>query len=163
MVTARSAGNGLVLCRVAAEIREILPPATSSAYLAMAALRPNIHTESEFVRLVDGVQRPEGYRLVGAFEPSDPAARAVAGFRVGHALSFGRYLYVDDLSTLASARRHGYAGRLLAWLFTEARRLGCDQVRLDSGVGPTRTDAHRLYLNAGMAIAAHHFTHALDR
>ncbi|WP_086055417.1 GNAT family N-acetyltransferase [Protofrankia coriariae] len=72
-------------------------------------------------------------------------------------------MYVDDLSTLEDARRRGYGRRLLEWLFAEARRLGCDQVQLDSGVGPTRTDAHRLYMNAGMAIAAHHFTHILDR
>ncbi|WP_322755618.1 GNAT family N-acetyltransferase [Frankia sp. Cas3] len=144
------------------EIREILPPHTGSAFLAMAALRPALRDEATFVRLVDDVQRAEGYRLVGVFEPAGAAARAVAGFRVGHALSFGRYLYVDDLSTLGDVRRRGYGGRLLEWLFTEARRLGCDQVRLDSGVGPTRTDAHRLYMNTGMAIAAHHFTHVLD-
>jgi hypothetical protein len=46
---------------------------------------------------------------------------------------------------------------LLDWLLEEGRRLGCDQLHLDSGVGLDRADAHRLYLNAGMVIAAHHF------
>jgi hypothetical protein len=39
----------------------------------------------------------------------------------------------------------------------EARRLGCDRIHLDSGVGLERADAHRLYMNAGMAISSHHF------
>jgi hypothetical protein len=39
----------------------------------------------------------------------------------------------------------------------EGRRLDCDQLHLDSGVGLDRADAHRLYLNPGLAIAAHHF------
>jgi hypothetical protein len=46
---------------------------------------------------------------------------------------------------------------LLNWLTEEARQLNCDQIHLDSGVGLDRADAHRLYLNAGMVIASHHF------
>jgi GNAT superfamily N-acetyltransferase len=71
---------------------------------------------------------------------------AVAGFRVGHSLSWARFLYVDHLSTAPSARLRGYGRRLLGWLVEESRRLGCEQVHLDSGVGLDRADAHRLYL-----------------
>jgi hypothetical protein len=42
-------------------------------------------------------------------------------------------------------------------LRAEARRLQCDELHLDSGVGPERQDAHRLYFNAGMRIASYHF------
>lgn len=42
-------------------------------------------------------------------------------------------------------------------LVEEGKRLGCDQLHLDSGVGLDRSDAHRLYLNAGLVISAHHF------
>jgi hypothetical protein len=45
----------------------------------------------------------------------------------------------------------------LRWLADEARRLGCDQLHLDSGVGADRRDSHRLYFNAGMVIASYHF------
>src|SRR4030095_15394971 len=106
---------------------------------------------------------------------------------------WGRFLYVDDLSTLPEARRRGYGrevlewpgggarrapggrgapplrghapgyGRqLLEWLGEEAERLGCEQFHLDSGVGPTRTDAHRLYLNTGLEITSFHFARGLD-
>lgn len=47
------------------------------------------------MRRVDEIQRPEGYRLVVAFEDDDPAAVAAAGFRSGHSLAWGHYRYVD--------------------------------------------------------------------
>ena len=138
-------------------IREVVPPDTGSVFRAMQALRASLEGEDSFVRVVDEVQRPEGYRLVGVFEGEGSEAVAVAGFRAGHNLAWGHYLYVDDLSTLPEARRRGHGRALLAWLVEEGRRLGCDQLHLDSGVGLERADAHRLYLNAGLVIASHHF------
>ena len=90
-----------------------------------------------------------------------PHAVAVAGFRIGHMLAWGRFLYVDDLSTLPEARRRGYGRKLLDWLGDEARRLDCEQLHLDSGVTAERFDAHRLYLNAGLAISSFHFARRL--
>lgn len=113
------------------------------------------------MREVDDVQRGEGYRLVGSFEPERDAAAAVAGFRAGHSLAWGHFIYLDDLSTDRDARRRGHAGALLDWLVEGAQRLGCDQLHLDSGVGYERSDAHRLYLNAGMVISAPPFRASL--
>lgn len=129
----------------------------------MRELRPHVGDEAEFVRRVDEVQRAEGYRLVAVFEDGVDEAVAVAGFRLGNMLAWGRVLYVDDLSTLPTARRRGYGRALLDWLAEEARRLDCGELHLDSGVGPTRADAHRLYLNAGLQITSHHFARVLDR
>jgi GNAT superfamily N-acetyltransferase len=140
-----------------AEVHEIVAPDTGLAFAAMRELRRELADEAAFVQRVDEVQRPEGYRLVGVFEEGAPDAVAVAGFRVAHSISWGRFLYVDDLSTAAGARRRGHARRLVDWLIEEAERLGCGQVHLDSGVGPDRADAHRLYFNAGLVISAHHF------
>ena len=138
-------------------LREVLPPDTGSVFRAMKALRTDLADEESFINRVDEVQRPEGYRLVGAFEEGEPNAVAVAGFRTGHSLAWGHYLYVDDLSTLPEARCRGYGRSLLKWLIEEGQRLGCEQLHLDSGVGLDRADAHRLYLNAGLVIASHHF------
>jgi GNAT superfamily N-acetyltransferase len=144
------------------DIREILPPDTGTAFLAMKELRRQLPDEAEFVRRIDDVQRPEGYRLVGAFDREEPAvAAAVAGFRVGHNLADGHYLYVDDLSTRPQFRRRGLGRALLVWLAREAATLGCDHLSLDSAVGPQRADAHRLYLNSGLHITAHHFEREL--
>jgi GNAT superfamily N-acetyltransferase len=136
------------------QVRELGPEETGLAFRAMQALRTALDDEDAFVRQVNECQRPEGYRLVGALEGEEVA---VAGFREVHYLAWGHALYVDDLSTLPEARRHGHARRLLEWLLQEARRLGCDELHLDSGVGDHRADAHRLYLNFGMRITSHHF------
>ena len=79
---------------------------------------------------------------------------AVAGFRVLHNLAWGDALYVDDLSTLAEARGRGHGRALLDWCAAEGERLGCHELHLDSGVGPEREDAHRLYLNTRLRITA---------
>jgi GNAT superfamily N-acetyltransferase len=143
------------------EIREILPPATGTAFLAMTALRTHVEDEAEFVRRVDDVQRPQGYRLVGAFDGDSDHAAAVAGFREGDNLAWGHFLYVDDLATRPEFRRRGLGRALLVWLAREAATLGCEQLHLDSGVGFDRADAHRLYLNSGLLISAHHFARKL--
>jgi GNAT superfamily N-acetyltransferase len=142
-------------------IREIVPPDTATAFGAMRALRSQLVDRAAFVRQVDEVQRPAGYRLVGVFEPPSQEAAAVAGFRLLDNLHVGRFLYVDDLSTAPDARRRGHGRRLLDWLAEEARRLDCRQLQLDSGVGLDRADAHRLYLNAGFVISSHHFAKPL--
>jgi len=143
-------------------VRELLPPETGLAFEAMRALRTELADEEAFVQRVDEVQRPEGYRLAAAFEDGERRAAAVAGFRLGHNIAWGHFLYVDDLSTRPEARRHGHGRALLGWLLEEAGRQGCDQLHLDSGVGLDRADAHRLYLNAGMVIAAHHFVRLVE-
>ena len=143
------------------DVREILPPDTGTAFLAMKALRTRLADEDEFVRRVEEVQRPEGYRLVGAFDRGEPAAAAVAGFREGNNLAWGHFLYVDDLATRPEFRRRGLGRGLLVWLAREAATLGCDELHLDSGVQLERADAHRLYLNSGLTITAHHFARKL--
>jgi GNAT superfamily N-acetyltransferase len=144
------------------DLREILPPDTGTAFLAMRELRTEVGPVEDFVRVVDHVQRAAGYRLVGAFDVNEENAAAVAGFRVGHNLAWGHFLYVDDLSTRPQYRRRGLGRALLVWLGREAASLGCDQLHLDSGVGLSRAEAHRLYLNAGLVISAHHFAMQLS-
>lgn len=50
----------------------------------------------------------------------------------------------------------------MEWLEQEAQRLQCDALHLDSGVGPERAAAHRLYFASGMRIASYHFTRELS-
>ncbi len=144
-------------------IRELMAGETALAYLAMAELRPAtsyLATREAFVAWVDGRQRPEGYRLVASFAPGLAEAAAVAGFRRLHALAWGDYLYVDDLITLPAFRGQGHADALFAWLADEARRLGCAQIHLDSGM--QRHMAHRFYLSHGFDITSLHFARAVE-
>ena len=127
----------------------------------MRELRPHLERQEHFVDVVDGEQRPMGYRMVAVLPDDGGPALSVAGFRMGISLSWGRHLYVDDLVTVPVARGHGHATRLLTWVADEAARLGCQEVHLDSAVGLSRADAHRLYLNNRFAIVAHHFRETL--
>lgn len=139
-------------------IRELTAGETHLAYKAMHGLRTAMGDEAAFVNRVDKVQRLEGYRLVASFVDGDEQAAAVAGFRVVHYLAWGDALYCDDLGTRPENRGKGHAGHLLDWMMVEARRLGCGQFHLDSGVAEDRRDAHRLYFNKGMRISAYHFS-----
>jgi GNAT superfamily N-acetyltransferase len=80
---------------------------------------------------------------------------AVAGFRIGENLAWGRFLYVDDLATLPAHRSKGYGAKLLSWLMELAAKEGCQQMHLDSGI--QRKDAHRFYEREGMTMASFHF------
>jgi len=122
----------------------------------MVQLRPHLSVEG-FVAQVKRQQVTDRFRI--AYVKDDEAVRAVAGFRVGECLAWGRFMYVDDLVTDSAGRSRGYGGRLLDWLVARARDSNCDQFHLDSGV--QRFDAHRFYLMKRMAIAAHHFAMTL--
>ncbi|MFW8627751.1 GNAT family N-acetyltransferase [Deinococcus sp. ME38] len=147
------------------DLRPIPPTQAHLALPALRALRPDSpHTATpDALRAFLNTTGPEGYALVGAFEPGREEAAAVAGYRVMHLLCAGRTLYVDDLSTLQGARGRGHARALLHWLEARANDLDCAELHLDSGVGGTRFTAHRLYHRAGMNVTAHHFSLPLGR
>jgi GNAT superfamily N-acetyltransferase len=102
-------------------------------------------------------QQAAGYQLV--FLADQGEVQAVAGFRVAECLAWGRFLYVDDLVTAAPSRSKGYGRRLLAWLMAEARRRGCGEFHLDSGI--QRVDAHRFYERDGLSVTCLHFARKL--
>jgi hypothetical protein len=51
----------------------------------------------------------------------------------------------------------------MAWVQQEAERQGCEELHLDSGVGPEREDAHRFYFRHRMRITSYHFARTLNR
>lgn len=124
----------------------------AACYPVMRELRPHI-AEAEFLSRVRG-QENMGYRLAYVQEPNGVVA--VAGFRFGENLAWGRFLYVDDLATLAGHRSNGYGGQLLSWLKKLAAKEGCLQLHLDSGI--QRKEAHRFYEREGMTLASYHFS-----
>ena len=142
-----------------AEVREVAAADTARTYAAFCVLRegrPVMRSVHSFTDWVNHRQRPEGYRVVGAFLPGEADAVAAAGFRLQHQLSKARFLYVDDLVTVPSHRSSGFAGMIFDWLVEEARRQGCEQLHLDSA--HQRFDAHRFYLKRRMIMNAQHFS-----
>ncbi|MCL4466572.1 MAG: GNAT family N-acetyltransferase [Chloroflexi bacterium] len=145
-------------------VRELPSAETGLAYRVLRELRGQrsyLATLELFVDWVNARERPEGYRLLGAFVEGAADAVGVAGFRRLHTLAWGDMLYLDDLITLPEYRGQGCADALFHWLYDEAKRLGCEQFHLDSGVGPSRDAAHRFYFNHGLAIGCFHFQRQL--
>jgi GNAT superfamily N-acetyltransferase len=120
-------------------------------FAVMSELRPHL-VGTDFVARVKR-QQGEGFKL--AFLSDRKQVKSVAGFRVLNSLSWGTFLYVDDLVTAEDSRSRGHGQKLFAWLLREARRRGCDELHLDSGVH--RFGAHRFYLARRMDIIGHHF------
>jgi len=117
----------------------------------MIELRPHRTVDEIRAMLVD--QMNNGFQVV--YVGDDEQAFAVAGFRTLEMLFSGKTLYVDDLVTHSMHRKNGYAGMLMKWLIEFAKNNNYDHFSLDSG--HQRKDAHRLYLNHGLDITAHHF------
>jgi GNAT superfamily N-acetyltransferase len=98
-------------------------------------------------------QRQRGYQV--AYLESEGEVLCVAGFVVATKLAWGKHVYVDDLVTAENRRSKGAGAKMIAWLKSHARQLGCSQLHLDSGV--ERRAAHRFYLREGFEISSHHF------
>lgn len=122
-----------------------------ACYPVMRELRPRIAKDEFLIRVRR--QQQSGYRLAFARETGE--AVAVAGFRIGENLAWGRFLYVDDLVTLASHRSQGHGATLVAWLQDYAREHDCAQLHLDSGL--QRIQAHRFYKREGISASGYHF------
>lgn len=129
----------------------------ADCFPVMRELRPHI-AESQFLSRIRS-QINAGYRL--AFAQKADSVVAVAGFRVGENLAWGRFLYVDDLVTLPAHRSKGYGAKLLSWLKDLAAEEGCLQMHLDSGI--QRKEAHRFYEREGMTMASLHFVENMVR
>jgi len=125
--------------------------AIARCFGVMSQLRPHL-VESDFVSRVRRMQT-EGFHLASLEDAG--AVCAVAGYRYYDKLFSGRNLYVDDLVTDASRRSRGHGAALLQWLADEAKRHGCVQLELDSGV--QRFEAHRFYFRERMHVSAYHF------
>jgi GNAT superfamily N-acetyltransferase len=120
---------------------------------AIQALRPSL-TDDIYL---EAAQKTLADNRQFIFIEEKNEAAAVAVFETGYNLFRGKYIYIDDLSTLPEYRGKGYAGLLLDWIFDFAKKENYDQIHLDSGVNEGRSDAHRLYLNKRFQVSSLHF------
>lgn len=127
------------------------PEDISKCFDVLLVLRPHLIKET-FVSTVQEMMT-EGYQLA-YIEENGKAASAI-GFRYQQYLYNGKHFYIDDLVSLPETRSKGYAGKLLDYVHNLAKEKGYGCVTLDSG--HHRHGAHRLYLNKGYNITAHHF------
>jgi GNAT superfamily N-acetyltransferase len=120
---------------------------------AIQALRPLL-TDDVYL---EAVRKTLADNRTMIFIEENGEAAAVAVFETGYNLYRGKYIYIDDLSTISEHRGKGYAGILLDWISDYARKENIEEIHLDSGVNEARTNAHRLYLNKRFQVASLHF------
>jgi GNAT superfamily N-acetyltransferase len=98
------------------------------AFPLMRQLRDRIRPET----FLDEIRRrqKEGYRLFGGFEGGQLVA--LGGVRRTRTLARGEHLFVDDLVTDETARRHGHGRELIAWLADRTREENLARIDLDS-------------------------------
>ena len=123
-----------------------------ACFPVMAELRPHL-VKGRFVEAVRHLMRDQQYSLVRL---SDDGIKAVAGIRIGEWLYSGKYLEIEEFVTTHDARSRGYGAAFFDWLLNHASAIGCQQLRLVSGVA--RSDAHRFYKRKGMIHEAQYFT-----
>ena len=123
-----------------------------ATYPVMKQLRTHL-SEQEYVERAKRQQSKGGY-IIAALE-DEGQVRCVAGYRISECLSWGKFLYVDDLVSDQNARSKNYGKQMMDWLLAEARQNGCQELHLDSGV--QRHAAHRFYLRERMDISCFHF------
>jgi GNAT superfamily N-acetyltransferase len=121
-----------------------------ACFPAFLELRPHLE-EDAFMAQVKR-QQLQNYQVLALRH--EGKIQSLAGFRMAEFLAWGKILYIDDLSTLSTARAQGFAGRVLDYLIEHAKQNQCQAVHLDTGY--TRHEAHRVYLNKGFEFNAHH-------
>lgn len=121
-------------------------------YPVMSQLRTHV-PENEYLDRVKRQSQTGRYQVVALFD--DGQVGCVAGYRISECLAWGKIMYVDDLVSDQNGRSKNYGKQMLAWLVDEAKKNGCQEFHLDSGV--QRHGAHRFYLRERMDITCFHF------
>lgn len=130
--------------------------ALRACFPAMRELRPDLPDVDSFIAQV-ARQAAQGYRILAAVDHG--TVLGLAGYRIQENLIYGRFLYIDDLVTVAEQRSTGVGAALIDAVRAQARGQGCARLVLDTGLANAR--AQSFYFRNGLLSAAMHFTQAL--
>lgn len=118
---------------------------------ALLQLRPH-RSASELRSMLLALFR-EDFNII--YIGDDNLAWSLLGFRIFNCLWSGKTLYIDDLITMSTHTKKGYAGELFGWIKKYAKDNHCDHIALNSGFN--RREAYRFYLNQGLFVESLHF------
>lgn len=128
-----------------------------ACFSVMHELRPHLADAAVFAAQVRR-QAAQGYRLLAGWQGG--VVKGLAGYRIQENLVYGRFLYVDDLVATAEARRCGLGAALIDAVREEARRQGCANLVLDTGLANAL--GQRFYFRQGLLAVGMHFRQALQ-
>jgi ribosomal protein S18 acetylase RimI-like enzyme len=129
-----------------------------ACFPAMSQLRPRLTDSKHFVATCRQMEQT-GYRILAAWN-DDATVLALAGYRLQENFVFGRFVYVNDLVTIESARGRGLGARLIAQVSVIAVKEGASRLVLDTGLANTK--AQRFYFRAGLLPLALTFSSDLE-
>lgn len=121
-------------------------------------LRPRLQSAEDFIARVHRM-RADRYRILAAWQDRHTAV-ALAGYRVAENLIYGRFLYVDDLVTLDTARGARWGQALMDAMARIGEAEGCSCLVLDTGL--SNALAQRFYFRQGLLTQALRFGRPLQ-
>lgn len=124
------------------QAREVFP--------LMRQLREHLD-EPKYLELITAAKAESNYRMIGLYDHDKCVG--LMGYRVITDLVHGRHLYIDDLVTEESRRSQGIGEKLLAKSKELAAELGCERLRLCTGI--TNTRGMKFYERMGWELRAH--------
>jgi GNAT superfamily N-acetyltransferase len=101
------------------------------AFPVMKELRSHLNYD-KFRNLITAAQEADRYQIYMAME--DNQVLGVMGVRVLFDLVHGKHLYIDDLVTTEFKRSMGVGSKLLKFSEQLAKSLGCNGLRLCTGI-----------------------------
>lgn len=123
----------------------------------MQPLRPHVTGAEDFIARVHRM-RADRYHLLAVWR--EDMVLAVGGYHLMENLVYGRFLYVDDLVTLDTARGQRWGERLIDAMTRIAEEAGCTSLVLDTAVA--NVDAQRFYRRIGLVNKAVRFSRVLS-
>ncbi|MES2609570.1 MAG: GNAT family N-acetyltransferase [Pseudomonadota bacterium] len=124
----------------------------------MQQLRPRLQSAEDFIARVHRM-RADRYRLLAAWQDGQTAV-ALGGYRLAENLIYGRFLYVDDLVTLDTARGARWGQALMDAMARIGEKEGCSCLVLDTGL--SNALAQRFYFRQGLLTQAMRFGRPLQ-
>lgn len=121
-------------------------------------LRPRLQSAEDFIARVHRM-RADHYRILAAWQDSRTAV-ALGGYRLAENLIYGRFLYVDDLVTLDTARGARWGQMLMDAMARIGEEEGCSCLVLDTGL--SNALAQRFYFRQGLLTQAIRFGRPLQ-
>ncbi|MEM9982988.1 MAG: GNAT family N-acetyltransferase [Bacteroidota bacterium] len=109
--------------------------------------------KSDFLYEVRKLQVETGYHLV--FIEKDNKAVSVIGFHISESLAIGKFLQINDLSTLEGFQGKGYISELVDWIIEYARTKKCNQII--SNLESQPENAQAIFQQKGFAIVRQQF------
>lgn len=132
---------------VADKIEEITGKTLEKVFPLLKELRPQLDMET-YERLYKEAKLRDDYKLVG-FVRGDFCV-GLMGFRVLYDFVHGKHVYVDDLVVTKDLRSGGIGKKLLDYAVDEAKKLGCQGLRLSTGF--ENQDGRRFYEREGWSL-----------